>query len=609
MRKLILIGFLLCFVLNLKWSQVRTFDLSDSDNELLDNSAEFGLNDHASTRSSSAHNDKDQSKYKIVCYYTNWSQYRLAPAKFFPESINPNLCTHVIYSFAKINADSELEAFEWNDESTTWSKGMYQRTVDLKKINKNLKVLLAVGGWNHNSMPFSNMVKDDDLRAKFITKTIDFLIKNEMDGLDLDWEYPANRDTQDRPEDKYLFTILCKELHAAFKPYKLMLTAAVAAGESTIKTAYEIAEIDKYLDFINLMAYDLHGAWDNVTGHNAPLYKHDFDKDKTLNIDHAVKVWLTGVPKEKLILGLSSYGRSFKIKPGFESCPLVDTPNDGAGTKGIYTREDGFLSYYEVCDKIKKDHWSYVWIESQKVPFAYTNELYDNTHSQMEWVGFDDVKSIETKVKYIMDKGLGGAMFWSLDMDDFTGDWCGQGKYPLLRVINHYLNPKSKTSMPDPTVLFKKPKNFEDNEANFTTEDNFYEFAEVVEKETRIKRPSTYFYKTLNMFKLVENNEIQVYKFCQCKKGKQRINFDKSSPNGHFLTVNCNQKKILNDEIENANDDQATDPVAPNNPEYDIFNKKTIDLIEKTVKSDSSSLKPINIFLILNLFINSSLLF
>ena len=115
----------------------------------------------------------------------------------------------------------------------------------------------------------------------------------------------------------------------------------------------------------------MHGAWDNVTGHNAPLYKHDFDKDKTLNIvnsvffilffpssslksilnalktnklkDHAVKVWLTGVPKEKLILGLSSYGRSFKIKPGFESCPLVDTPNDGAGTKGIYTREDGFL--------------------------------------------------------------------------------------------------------------------------------------------------------------------------------------------------------------------------------------------------------------------------
>ena len=270
---------------------------------------------------------------------------------------------------------------------------------------------------------------------------------------------------------------------------------------------------------------------------------------------------------------------------------------------------DVILAYYEVCDKIKKDHWSYVWIESQQVPFAYTNELYDGSHSQIEWVGFEDVRSIEMKVKYIMEKGLGGAMYWSLDMDDFTGTWCGQGKYPLLRVINHYLNPKLKTSMPDPSVLYKKPKNFEDTEANFTTEENFYEFADAVEKETRTKRPSTYFYKTLNMFKLVENNEIQVYKFCQCKKGTQRINFDKSSPNGNFMTVNCNQKKILTDDNEILGDDQN---VAPNNPEYDIFNKKpinTIEMIEKTIKSESASLKPINIFLILNLFINSSFLF
>ena len=58
-----------------------------------------------------------------VCYYTNWSQYRQEAGKFYPENVDPNLCTHVIYAFAKLNGN-HLKAFEWNDESTPWSKGM-----------------------------------------------------------------------------------------------------------------------------------------------------------------------------------------------------------------------------------------------------------------------------------------------------------------------------------------------------------------------------------------------------------------------------------------------------------------------------------------------------
>jgi hypothetical protein len=57
------------------------------------------------------------------------------------------MCTHIIYSFAKLQ-NGELAPYEWNDESTDWSKGMYERTMDLKKINPSLKVLIAVGGVN-----------------------------------------------------------------------------------------------------------------------------------------------------------------------------------------------------------------------------------------------------------------------------------------------------------------------------------------------------------------------------------------------------------------------------------------------------------------------------
>jgi chitinase len=124
-----------------------------------------------------------QSK-RVVCYYTNWAQYRQAEGKFFPENIDPNLCTHVIYSFATMTA-SQLDSFEWNDKSTDWSKGMYERTTDLKKVNPSLKVMLAVGGLYLGSGPFSDMVTDQALRQKFVNTSVDYLTLHNFDGLDL----------------------------------------------------------------------------------------------------------------------------------------------------------------------------------------------------------------------------------------------------------------------------------------------------------------------------------------------------------------------------------------------------------------------------------------
>jgi GH18 family chitinase len=83
---------------------------------------------------------------KLVCYYTNWSQYRPGVGRFVPENVDPFLCTHIIYAFAKVDEAGNLKPFEWNDQSTEWSRGMYDRTMDLKKKNPNLKILLAAGG-------------------------------------------------------------------------------------------------------------------------------------------------------------------------------------------------------------------------------------------------------------------------------------------------------------------------------------------------------------------------------------------------------------------------------------------------------------------------------
>ena len=107
--------------------------------------------------------------YHRVCYYTNWAQYRPEGAKFFPEDIDPFLCTHIMYSFAKIDAQNKIAMYEWNDDK------MYVRFNDLKKKNPELKTLLAIGGWSHEGgavSPFSRMVSTAASRKVFIDSVI-----------------------------------------------------------------------------------------------------------------------------------------------------------------------------------------------------------------------------------------------------------------------------------------------------------------------------------------------------------------------------------------------------------------------------------------------------
>lgn len=100
---------------------------------------QLSLNSYVKTQST------DSSK-KLVCYYTNWSQYRAGLGRFVPENIDPFLCTHVIYAYARLDENGLLQPFEWNDIENEWSSGMYGKVMGLKKKNKDLKILLAAGG-------------------------------------------------------------------------------------------------------------------------------------------------------------------------------------------------------------------------------------------------------------------------------------------------------------------------------------------------------------------------------------------------------------------------------------------------------------------------------
>ncbi|EDW65749.2 uncharacterized protein Dvir_GJ18726 [Drosophila virilis] len=374
--------------------------------------------------------DVASSEGRVVCYYTNWSVYRPGTAKFNPQNINPYLCTHLVYAFGGFTKDNQMKPF---DKYQDIEQGGYAKFTGLKTYNKQLKTMIAIGGWNEASSRFSPLVASADRRQQFIKNILKFLRQNHFDGIDLDWEYPAHREGgKSRDRDNYAQFV--QELRSEFEREaektgrsRLLLTMAVPAGIEYIDKGYDVPKLNKYLDWFNVLTYDFHSSHEPSVNHHAPLYSleddSEYNYDAELNIDYSIKYYLkAGADRDKLVLGIPTYGRSYTLIN--EESTELGAPSEGPGEQGDATREKGYLAYYEICQTLKEDpEWTVVQPnENVMGPYAYRRN---------QWVGYDDEAIVRKKAEYVVAHGLGGIMFWAIDNDDFRGT-CSGKPYPLI---------------------------------------------------------------------------------------------------------------------------------------------------------------------------------
>ncbi|XP_076166263.1 chitinase-3-like protein 1 [Ptiloglossa arizonensis] len=362
---------------------------------------------------------------RIVCYYGNWAGNRPGLGGIHIGDINPRLCTHLVYAYVGLDHDGGIKILNpINDLADHGGRAGYEKFNYLRRWTPGLKTMISLGGRKEESSKYSIIAADSHRRARFVQSVLRFLRRYKFDGLDVDWQYPNQNGG--RPCDKENYVLLLEELRRAFEHNGHILSVAVAAAEQSASLSYNIAEILRHVHFINLKTYDFNGSWNKHAGINAPLYASSkaTGAEAKLCVDSAVRYWLSqGAPAHMLNLGIPSFGRSFTLEDSAKN--EIGASCSGPGLAGPYSQEAGNLGYNEICTDLAQKGWTVVRDKEQRVPYAYK----DN-----QWIGYDDPISVKEKANYINSLGLGGAMLWSLENDDFLGS-CGQ-RYPLLTALN-----------------------------------------------------------------------------------------------------------------------------------------------------------------------------
>ncbi|WP_025667327.1 glycoside hydrolase family 18 protein [Aquimarina megaterium] len=341
--------------------------------------------------------DKIPIDKKIIAYVNAWED------NWGENFEKAKQITHINYAFANIK---DGEVIEGKDTDTE----IIKKLNNLKQVNKNLKILISVGGWSW-SKNFSDAVLTEESREKFANSAIAFMQRHQIDGIDLDWEYPGlpGDGNMHRPEDKENFTAILKLLREKLNTLdtdqnKYLLTIASGASQNYLDHT-NMRKAHTYLDFINIMTYDFHGGGERKTGHHANLNPSIHD-DNTIvrNVASAVQEHVTaGIPIHKIVLGVPFYGRWWKGANPINNGLYQET----YGMTGSY-------NYEAIIDSVNSNKgFTKYWDEEANTPYIWRQK-------DSLFITYDNAKSIKYKVDFVKNNQLGGVMFWQFNGDNGT---------------------------------------------------------------------------------------------------------------------------------------------------------------------------------------------
>ncbi len=249
------------------------------------------------------------------------------------------------------------------------------------------KVSLVLGGWGHCD-GFSPTCADPIKRARFVGELAQAVTTMGYDGVEFDWEYPANATDRDN------LTTCISELRAAIGPDKEIALAVPASEWGGQWFANELLE---HADRLHVMTYDYTGSWAPASGHHSGLRPDGCSTPYSMT--QALEYWLgRGVERKDLVLGVPFYGRSFNSSTLCQS----------------FT-SSGDASYATLLEIISSKHWERKWSSRARVPWL------EERNGPGLW-SYESPRSVRDKARYILKEKVCGVMIWQITHDVVDGE-------------------------------------------------------------------------------------------------------------------------------------------------------------------------------------------
>ncbi|KLV07049.1 chitinase [Photobacterium aquae] len=508
---------------------------------------------------------------RVIGYFTSWRASDDPQTQYLVNDIPWEQLTHINYAFVSIGSDGKVNVGDVNDPSNAatgqeWPGVEIDPALGFKghfgalatyKAKHDVKTLISIGGWAETGGHFGpngDRVADGGFYTmttnadgsinhagiqKFADSAVEMMRKYKFDGLDIDYEYPTSMAGAGNPDDKafmeprrpYLWAsyqelmkVLREKLDAASAQDGIHYMLTIAAPSSGyLLRGMEDFDVTQYLDYVNIMSYDLHGAWNEHVGHNAALYDTGKDSELAmwdvyttkeyggigyLNTDWAYHYFRGSMQAGRINIGVPYYTRGWQSVNGGENglwgkAPLPNqaecAPGTGEGQKnncgygamgidnlwhdknaagdemgagsnpmwhamnlaqgifGSYNKAYGvdpaLDPAYELVGKYNRHYDSvavapWLWNAQKKV-----------------FLSTEDKDSVSVKADYIIDKEIGGIMFWELAGDyncyvldangnrtsiDTTEAACktGNGEYHMGNTMTKAIYDKFKSATP-----------------------------------------------------------------------------------------------------------------------------------------------------------------